>query len=99
MAEACLRLEKAGLARRVVVDASHGNSNKDHNKQVDVVADIAERIAGGEREVVGVMLESFLVAGRQDLTLGRSASITDACLDWETTAAQLDRLAEAVAAR
>ncbi|MGV9610513.1 3-deoxy-7-phosphoheptulonate synthase [Nocardia xishanensis] len=105
VSEACLRLEKAGLPQRVVVDASHGNSNKDHNKQVDVVTDIAERVAAGERSVVGVMLESFLVAGRQDLTLGRAAdltygqSITDACIDWSTTAAQLDRLAEAVAQR
>ncbi|WP_019931414.1 3-deoxy-7-phosphoheptulonate synthase [Nocardia sp. BMG111209] len=105
VAEACLRLEKASLPERVVVDASHGNSNKDHTKQVDVVTDIAERIAGGDRAVVGVMLESFLVAGRQDLTLGRAAdltygrSITDACLDWDTTAAQLDRLADAVATR
>jgi len=105
VAEACLRLEKSGLAQRVVVDASHGNSNKDHNKQVDVVTDIAERIAAGDRAVVGVMMESFLVAGRQDLALGHAddltygQSITDACLDWETTAAQLDRLADAVARR
>ncbi len=105
VAEACLRLEKAALPQRLVVDASHGNSNKDHNKQVDVVTDIAERLAAGEPGVVGVMLESFLVAGRQDLTLGKAAdltygqSITDACLDWETTASQLDRLADAVAQR
>ncbi|MFI6870406.1 3-deoxy-7-phosphoheptulonate synthase [Nocardia sp. NPDC050406] len=105
VAETCLRLEKASLPQRVVVDASHGNSNKDHNKQVDVVTDIAERIANGETSTVGLMMESFLAAGRQDLTLGRSEeltygqSITDACLDWETTAAQLDRLAEAVAER
>jgi 3-deoxy-7-phosphoheptulonate synthase len=103
--EACLRLEKASLPQRLVVDASHGNSNKDHTKQVDVVTDIAERIADGDRTVVGVMLESFLVAGRQDLTLGRAAdltygqSITDACLDWDTTATQLDRLADAVTTR
>ncbi|MEV5649346.1 3-deoxy-7-phosphoheptulonate synthase [Nocardia sp. NPDC052254] len=105
VAQACLRLEKAGLPRRVVVDASHGNSNKDHAKQVDVVTDIANRIAAGDRTVVGVMMESFLVAGRQDLTLGHAAeltygqSITDACLDWDTTAIQLDRLADAVARR
>jgi 3-deoxy-7-phosphoheptulonate synthase len=103
--DASLRLEKAGLPQRLVVDASHGNSAKDHNRQVDVVADIARRVAAGQRDVVGMMLESFLVAGRQDLTLGRAAdlvygqSITDACLDWDTTAAQLDRLADAVAAR
>ncbi|MFI5780236.1 3-deoxy-7-phosphoheptulonate synthase [Nocardia sp. NPDC051570] len=105
VAEAHLLLEKSSLTRRVVVDASHGNSNKDHNRQVDVVTDIAERIAAGEQGLVGVMMESFLIAGRQDLTLGQAAeltygqSITDACLDWETTAAQLDRLADAVAQR
>ncbi|MFI6046141.1 3-deoxy-7-phosphoheptulonate synthase [Nocardia sp. NPDC051321] len=105
VAEAGMRLEKAGLPQRVVVDASHGNSNKDHNKQVDVVSDIAGRLAAGEPGVVGVMLESFLVAGRQDLTLGHAdeltygQSITDACLDWDTTAGQLDRLADAVRRR
>lgn len=105
VAEACLRLEKAALPQRLVVDASHGNSNKDHTKQVTVVTDIAERLEQGERGVVGVMLESFLVAGRQDLDLGHAdrltygQSITDACLDWATTAAQLDRLADAVAER
>ncbi len=105
VAEARLRLEKAGLAQRVVIDASHGNSNKDHNRQVDVVTDIAERLAAGEPGLAGVMMESFLIAGRQDLTLGRAEdltygqSITDACLDWETTSAQLDRLADAVRRR
>ncbi|WP_327143527.1 3-deoxy-7-phosphoheptulonate synthase [Nocardia sp. NBC_01327] len=104
-AEALIRLEKSSLPQRLVVDASHGNSNKDHNKQVDVVTDIAERIAAGEQGVVGVMLESFLVAGRQDLTLGHAEdltygqSITDACLDWDVTATQLERLADAVTAR
>ncbi|WP_378736878.1 3-deoxy-7-phosphoheptulonate synthase [Nocardia brasiliensis] len=105
VAEACIRLEKAALPQRLVVDASHGNSNKDHNKQVDVVTDIATRLAANEPGVVGVMLESFLVAGRQDLTLGHAdeltygQSITDACLDWDTTAHQLDRLADAVQRR
>ncbi|WP_028476170.1 3-deoxy-7-phosphoheptulonate synthase [Nocardia sp. CNY236] len=105
VAEACLRLEKASLPQRIVVDASHGNSNKDHAKQVEVVADIGRRLAAGEAGVVGVMLESFLVAGRQDLTLGRAnestygMSITDACLDWQTTERQLHLLADAVRAR
>ncbi|WP_327112258.1 3-deoxy-7-phosphoheptulonate synthase [Nocardia sp. NBC_01730] len=105
VADACVRLDKSALPQRVVVDASHGNSNKDHNKQVDVVTDIAERLAAGKPGVVGVMLESFLVAGRQDLTLGHAdeltygQSITDACLDWETTARQLERLADAVRRR
>lgn len=105
VAEALLRLGKSGLAERVVVDASHGNSRKDHNRQVDVVDELARRIGSGDRSVVGVMMESFIVAGRQDLTLGRAAeltygqSITDACLDWATTAEQLDTLADAVTAR
>jgi len=105
VAEAHARLAKASLPQRVVVDASHGNSNKDHNKQVDVVTDIAERLAAGEYGLVGVMLESFLAAGRQELTFGHAAdlaygqSITDACLDWETTERQLERLADAVGRR
>ncbi|MBD0323932.1 MAG: 3-deoxy-7-phosphoheptulonate synthase, partial [Aldersonia sp.] len=104
-AAALARLDKAGLPQRLVIDASHGNSSKDHTKQALVVADVAERAAAGERSVVGMMLESFLVAGRQDLTLGRAdeltygQSITDACLDWDTTAAQLDTLADAVSER
>ena len=105
VADTMSRLAKAGLPERVVVDASHGNSSKDHTRQVIVADDLAGRIAAGDRAVVGVMLESFLEAGRQDLTLGRSdkltygKSITDACIDWETTAAQLRRLADAVSAR
>lgn len=99
------RLRRAGLPERVVIDASHGNSGKDHRRQAGVVRELAERIAGGERGIVGVMLESFLLAGRQELTLGRAAeltygrSITDGCLDWPTTAALLDGLAAAVRAR
>ena len=83
----------------------HGNSRKDHNKQVDVVTDVAARVAAGEHGIVGLMLESFLVAGRQDLELGRredlvyGQSITDACLDWDTTATQLRVLAAAVEER
>ncbi|MGX7728208.1 3-deoxy-7-phosphoheptulonate synthase [Rhodococcus sp. 2H158] len=105
VADTMARLRKAGLPERVVIDASHGNSSKNHEKQIDVVTDIAERLVAGEKGIVGVMLESFLEAGRQDLTLGRSdeleygKSITDACLDWATTADQLDRLADAVRRR
>ncbi|NGP07869.1 3-deoxy-7-phosphoheptulonate synthase [Rhodococcus sp. 14C212] len=105
VADTMARLRKAGLPERVVIDASHGNSSKNHEKQVDVVTDIAERLVAGEKGIVGVMLESFLEAGRQDLTLGRAdeleygKSITDACLDWATTADQLDRLADAVRRR
>lgn len=105
VADTTARLRKAGLPERVVVDASHGNSSKNHEKQVDVVTDLSARIESGEKGVVGVMLESFLEAGRQDLSLGRASeltygkSITDACLDWDTTADQLDRLARAVTTR
>lgn len=105
VADTMVRLVKAGLPERVVIDASHGNSSKDHNRQAIVVDDLADRIAAGDKNIVGVMLESFIEAGRQDLTLGKSdelvygKSITDACLDWTTTAAQLDRLADAVSGR
>ncbi len=99
------RLDRAGLPGRVIVDASHGNSGKDHLRQPVVAGDVADRIASGERGVVGVMLESFLVAGRQTLVLGETdalvygESVTDACMDWETSASVLRRLAAAVAAR
>jgi 3-deoxy-7-phosphoheptulonate synthase len=94
-------LRAAGLPERVIVDASHGNSGKDHTRQPVVVRELAGRIAGGERGVVGLMLESFLVAGRQDLgpVMTRGQSITDACVDWDTTAGLLDELAAAVRAR
>jgi 3-deoxy-7-phosphoheptulonate synthase len=94
-------LAQAGLPERVIVDASHGNSGKDHVRQAGVVREIAGRIAGGERGVAGVMLESFLVAGRQDLgpSMTYGQSVTDTCMDWPTTAALLDELAAAVAAR
>jgi 3-deoxy-7-phosphoheptulonate synthase len=101
VAAALGRLRSAELPERVIIDASHGNSGKDHVRQAEVVRDIACRIATGEPGVVGVMMESFLVAGRQDLgpNMTRGQSITDACLDWGTTANLLDELAEAVAAR
>ena len=99
------RLRSAGLPERVIVDASHGNSGKDHVRQAGVVRELAGRIAEGDRGVTGLMLESFLGDGRQDLTLGRAGeldygrSITDACMDWDTTAGLLDELAAAVRAR
>jgi 3-deoxy-7-phosphoheptulonate synthase len=102
---ALARLRAAGLPERVMIDASHGNSGKDHVRQAQVVAEIAARIAAGEQGIMGLMMESFLVAGRQELTLGRRAaltygqSITDACMDWATTSALLDQLAAAVDAR
>lgn len=96
-------LQAAGLPRRVMIDASHGNSGKDFQRQVPVAREVAAQIAEGQSGIVGVMLESFLVAGRQDLTPGTplvyGQSITDACLSWEMTEPLLRDLAEAVRSR
>ncbi|TDU87243.1 3-deoxy-D-arabinoheptulosonate-7-phosphate synthase [Kribbella voronezhensis] len=96
-------LRKAGVAERVVIDASHGNSRKDHRRQPEVAAEIGEQVASGNNAVVGVMLESFLVEGRQDLDptseLTYGQSITDACMGWDTTEATLTNLRDAVLAR
>jgi 3-deoxy-7-phosphoheptulonate synthase len=93
----------SGLPRRLMVDASHGNSDKDHRRQPTVAAALAEQIAAQEHGLVGVMLESFLRAGRQELGdpagLVYGQSITDACMDLDTTAAVLDVLAAAVRRR
>jgi 3-deoxy-7-phosphoheptulonate synthase len=89
----------AGLPRRVMVDASHGNSGKDHRRQPAVAACLAGQLTEGQRGLVGVMLESFLVAGRQEpgdpAALNYGQSVTDACMDIETTAAVLETLAVA----
>lgn len=96
-------LEAANLEGRVMVDCSHANSNKDHEKQPGVAAAIAKQIAGGSADIFGVMLESFLVGGRQDnganpkLVYGQS--ITDACMSWESTVPVIEALAEAVTKR
>jgi 3-deoxy-7-phosphoheptulonate synthase len=103
VAEALGRLAAVGLPERVVVDASHDNSRKDPARQVEVAAAVADQVAAGNRGIVGVMLESFLLAGRQDLggdgELVYGQSITDACMDWDSTSTVLDRLADAVRAR
>src|SRR5215207_3882038 len=103
VAEALSQLRGTGLAERVVIDASHDNSGKDHERQPGVVSEIADQVTEGNGAVVGVMMESFLVAGRQDLEsdgdLIYGQSITDACMDWDTTALALDRLASAVRKR
>src|SRR4051812_48038998 len=99
------RLAARGLPEVVVVDASHGNSQKDHLRQIDVVRDLAGQVAAGERAIRGVMVESNLVAGRQDLdrrhpeSLEYGKSVTDACVDPETTERLLAELAEATRAR
>ena len=96
-------LEGAGLPARIMIDFSHANSAKRHERQLAVGEDVADQIAGGDRRIVGVMIESNLVAGRQDVRPGETPlygqSITDACIGWEDTAPLLDRLAEAVRAR
>jgi len=99
------RLTARGLPEVVVVDASHGNSQKNHLRQIDVVGDLAGQIAAGERAIRGVMIESNLVAGRQDLdrrhpeALEYGKSVTDACVDLGTTETLLTELAEATRAR
>jgi 3-deoxy-7-phosphoheptulonate synthase len=96
-------ISAVGLPRRIVVDASHGNSGKDYRRQVAVADCLAEQVGRGEHGVVGVMLESFLVAGRQEpgdpATLTYGQSVTDACMDIEMTAAALEALATSVARR
>ncbi|WP_326555084.1 3-deoxy-7-phosphoheptulonate synthase [Micromonospora sp. NBC_01813] len=96
-------LRAAGLPQRLVIDASHGNSGKDHRRQPLVADDIAEQLGAGQRGIAGVMLESFLVPGRQDLDptreLVHGQSVTDACLGWDQTAEVLERLAAAVGDR
>jgi 3-deoxy-7-phosphoheptulonate synthase len=91
------------LPRRVMVDASHGNSGKDHTRQVTVADSLARQVAGGQDGIAGVMLESFLVAGSQKPgrpeTLAYGQSVTDACMDIEMTAAVLETLAVSAQAR
>ena len=102
VAEALALLRAAGLPERAMIDFSHGNSGKDHERQLEVGADVARQLAAGSRAIVGAMVESFLRPGRQELGVGRLAygqSITDACLGWEATAELLDELAAAVRAR
>jgi 3-deoxy-7-phosphoheptulonate synthase len=97
-------LSHAGLPPRLIVDCSHGNSGKDYRKQAEVAARVADQLAGGSRAICGVMLESHLVEGRQDIVEGRNKlcfgqSVTDACMGWEETERVLDRLAAAVRLR
>ncbi|MEZ4532374.1 MAG: 3-deoxy-7-phosphoheptulonate synthase [Thermomicrobiales bacterium] len=96
-------LRAANLPARVMIDASHGNSNKDYRRQPLVAHEVAQQISAGEAGIIGLMLESFLVDGRQeldwsgDMTYGQS--VTDSCMGWEMLLPVLDELAEAVRAR
>ncbi|MDD3017827.1 MAG: 3-deoxy-7-phosphoheptulonate synthase [Comamonas sp.] len=107
VAAACADLEKAGLPPTLMVDCSHANSNKQHERQKDVAADIAAQIAAGSRQIFGLMLESHLVAGAQKFSAGQDdvcqlaygQSITDACIGWQDTVAVIEQLSQAVQAR
>ena len=103
VAAACAELVRQELPERLMIDASHGNSAKQPERQLDVVESVAAQIEAGERRIVGVMVESQLVAGRQDHVPGRplvyGQSITDGCLGWDDSVRLLDRLATAVRGR
>ena len=107
VAAACKELEAAKLPATLMVDCSHANSAKKHEKQMDVARDIAAQVAGGSRQVFGLMVESHLVAGAQKFTAGKDdakslaygQSITDACLGWDDSLDMLASLSAAVQAR
>jgi 3-deoxy-7-phosphoheptulonate synthase len=101
VAAACREMTAGGVATRLMIDASHGNSGKRPERQPVVVEDIAAQIAAGDQRIGGVMIESNLVAGRQDLVPGRpllyGQSVTDGCIDWPASVRLLEQLAAAVA--
>jgi 3-deoxy-7-phosphoheptulonate synthase len=103
VAATCRELAAAGLAAKLMIDCSHANSQRRHERQVDVAQDIAVQIAGGDDRIFGIMIESHINSGRQDLVPGRplqyGVSITDACIGWDATVDVLRTLAEAVRAR
>lgn len=96
---ACAALRKAGVTERVMVDCSHANSRKDYRKQEEVAEDLAKQVEAGERRILGLMIESHLNEGKQDLEAGvaltAGVSITDACIGWSQTEDVLRRLAGA----
>jgi 3-deoxy-7-phosphoheptulonate synthase len=101
--QACAAMANVGERAKVMIDASHANSNKSARTQLLVLDNIATQIEGGDSRIIGVMIESNLLAGRQDMTpdvtLVYGRSITDECIDWDATRAALDRLAQAVQMR
>jgi len=101
--QAAHELLKAGLPQRLMIDFSHANSRKDPLRQAEVAEDVARQVAGGERRIVGAMVESHLVGGRQDVLAGEplvyGQSITDACLAWDETVPLLHTLADAARTR
>jgi 3-deoxy-7-phosphoheptulonate synthase len=103
VAAACEALAAAGIEERLMIDTSHANSAKDHRRQAEVSASVCAQLRAGERRIVGVMVESNLKAGRQDIVAGRplvyGQSVTDACLGWEESVPLVEELAKAVQQR
>jgi 3-deoxy-7-phosphoheptulonate synthase len=101
--KACKELAASGVASKVMVDFSHANSSKKYERQIEVGRDVAAQMAAGDERIFGIMCESHLVAGRQDLVPGKALefgkSITDACIGWEDSVALLETLAEGVRQR
>ena len=100
---ACALLKAAGLREQVMIDVSHANSSKQHRKQIEVAAEVAQQIAAGDARITGLMIESHLSEGRQDIVAGQplqhGVSVTDACIGWDQTVPVLQGLAAAVRAR
>jgi 3-deoxy-7-phosphoheptulonate synthase len=100
---ACALLKGAGLREQVMIDVSHANSSKQHQRQIVVAADVAEQITAGDSRITGIMIESHLEEGRQDITPGvqlkHGVSVTDACISMAQTVPVLQQLAAAVRAR
>ena len=103
VAEATEQMRQAGLRPNLMIDFSHANSRKQHEKQIDVARDVASQIRRGNLHIMGAMIESHLVAGRQDLIPGKELtygqSITDACINWDESVPILEQLAAAVRER
>jgi 3-deoxy-7-phosphoheptulonate synthase len=99
----CKEISGNGLATRIMIDASHANASKKPENQIPVCADIAAQVAGGDTRIVGVMVESHLIGGRQDLMPGKELvygqSVTDGCINWDDSVKVLEGLAEAVKLR
>jgi 3-deoxy-7-phosphoheptulonate synthase len=91
------------LPERVMIDLSHSNSQKEYQRQADICGNVAEQVAKGDKRIIGVMIESHLKAGRQDLVEGKDLiygqSITDACIGWEESVPLLNHLAQSVRGR
>ena len=103
VAQAIKERAAANVQTRLMIDCSHANSQKDHQRQIDVAKDIAKQISSGNENIMGVMIESHLVAGRQDVQDGKELvygqSVTDACINWEDSLSVLKNLADAVKQR